>query len=155
MLQNAAIDPLSVVVLPANEFFDERCFEDVRTAAGAFVTRHFPNQGSELQQAVRRQLGDPVELVEKPGRTPLPSFGIGTCVYLDRPLGSKLRLIFAAVASDRPPDGLRTDLSTIFKVVEKIRCILAEERVPSVYMPLLGAGKGGVPVEVAFHTLIL
>jgi hypothetical protein len=99
-------------------------------------------------------LGDPVELVEKPGRAPLPSFGVGTCVYLDRPLGSKYRLIFAAVASDRPPDGLRTDLSTIFKVIERIRCILADERVPTAYMPLLGAGKGGVPAEVAFHTLI-
>jgi Predicted nucleotide-binding protein containing TIR-like domain len=155
MLQNSAINPVSsAVVLPANEFFDERCFQDARTAAGAFVARHFPNQSSELQQAVRGRLGDPLEFVEKPGRPPTPSFGVGTCVYLDRPLGSNLRIIFAAVASDRLPDGLRTDLSTIFKVIERVRCILAEERVPSVYMPLLGAGKGGVPAEVAFHTLI-
>jgi hypothetical protein len=155
VLQNSAFNPVSsVVVLPANEFLDERCFQDARTAAGAFVARHFPNQSGELQQAVRGRLGDPLEFVERSGRPPAPSFGIGTCVYLDRPLGSNLRIIFAAVASDRPPDGLQTDLSTIFKVIERVRCILAEERVSSVYMPLLGAGKGGVPAEVAFHTLI-
>jgi hypothetical protein len=154
-LQNPDVDSFgSAVVLPANEFFDERCFEDVRTAAGAFVQSHFPNRTGELRQAVRDQLGDPVELIEKPGREPLPSFGVGTCAYLDRPLGSKFRLIFAAVASDRPPDGLRTDLATIFRVIERIRCILADERIPIVYVPLLGAGKGGVPAEIAFHTLI-
>jgi len=156
MIQDMTIDPLSsAVVLPANEFFDERCFEDGRTAAGAFVLRHFPSRAHHLQQLVRDSLANfPVELVERSGRAPLSSFGVGSCVYLHRPLDSQCRLIFAAVASDRPPDGLRTDLSTIFRVVERIRCIVAEERIPSVYMPLLGSGKGGVAAEIAFHTLL-
>lgn len=145
----------SVVVLPANEFFDERCFQDVRTAAGAFIQEHFPERARELQQVVGDNLIDaPVELVERPGRTPLRSFGVGTCVYLDRPLGSRFRLVFAAVATDRVPDGLRTDLSTIFMLIERIRCIVAEERIASVYLPLLGAGKGGVAPEIAFLTLV-
>ena len=75
-------------------------------------------------------------------------------MYLDQPLGSKFRLIFAAVATDRAPDGLRTDLSTIFQVIERIRCIIAEERIASVYLPLLGAGKGGVAPEIAFLILV-
>ena len=156
MLQSMVVDAnSSVVVLPANEFFDARCFEDVRTAAGAFIQEHFPKQARELQQVVRDSLYDvPFELVERPGRPPLESFGVGTCVYLDHPLGSRFKLVFAAVASDRPPDGLRTDLSTVFKVIEKIRCIVAEERVGAVYVPLLGAGKGGVAAEIAFHTLL-
>jgi hypothetical protein len=157
ILQNLAggFSNSSVVVLPANEFFDERCFQDVRTAAGAFVQEHFPQRARELQQVVRDNLLDaPVELVERPGRTPLQSFGVGTCVYLDQPLGSKFRLIFAAVATDRAPDGLRTDLSTIFQVIERIRCIIAEERIASVYLPLLGAGKGGVAPEIAFLILV-
>ena len=62
--------------------------------------------------------------------------------------------IHASVASDRQPDGLRTELSTIFKVVDKIRCIIAEETVTSVYLPLLGAGKGGVTAEIALHTVL-
>jgi hypothetical protein len=146
----------SVVVLPANEFFDKRCFEDAGTSAGAFVHWHLPKQGSKLQRIVHDNLrGVPVELVERPGQISLRSFGVGTCAFVDRPFHSELRLIFAAVASDRPPDGLQTDLSTIYRVVERIRCIVAAERgVSSLYMPLIGAGKGGVAPEIAFHALL-
>ncbi|HEX5483746.1 MAG TPA: TIR domain-containing protein [Terriglobia bacterium] len=156
VLQNMDVQGEStVVVLPANEFFDERCFEDVRTAAGAFIQRHFPTRARDLQRLVRHKLsGAAKEPVERSGRPALQSYGVGTCVYLDHPLGASLRLIFAAVATDRPPDGLRTDLSTIFKVIERIRCIVAEERIATVYLPLLGAGKGGVAADVAFHTLV-
>lgn len=157
MLQDlpAAAQSGSVVVLPANEFFDQRCFRDVRTAAGAFVQRHFPGEDELLQQSVLQKLaGSPVDRVETPGRPPLDSFRVGTCVYLERPLARPFGLILAAVATDRPPDGLRTDLSTIYQVIERVRCIVAEERISDVYIPLLGAGKGGVAPEIALITLI-
>jgi len=81
-------------------------------------------------------------------------YDIGTCVYLEQPLGHAVRIIFAAIASDREPRGMRADLSTIFKAVEEIKCKVANERLATVFVPLLGSGKGGVPGEVAFLTLI-
>ena len=155
LLQSIPLEPGCAVVLPANEYFDERCFGDQKTAAGAFIQQHFPNRAAELKQIVRSNLPDsPVEVVTRPGRKPLESFGVATCAFLREPLGARFHLIFAAVASDRPPEGLRTDLSTIFKVVEQIRCLMGEERIASVYIPLLGAGKGGVAADIAFHTMV-
>jgi len=150
------LDIGSVAVLPANEFFDERCFRDERTAAGSFVGKYFSSQGAnDLRDLVHCELdkrgyehpaGDPA--------TAKHSYGVGTCVYLGQPLGQPVRIIFAAGASDRQPHGLRVDLSTVFKVVEEIKCNLANERLTTVFVPLLGAGKGGVPAEIAFMTLV-
>lgn len=144
-------DQLSVAVLPANEFFDERCFHDSHTAAGAFVAKFFPQQASGLRDLVLRELARKSTETAIDGRR---SYGVGTCVYLPTPLGREMRLIFASVASDRAPHGLRTDLATIFKVVEEVKCVIANERLSIAYIPLLGAGKGGVPPEIAFSILI-
>jgi hypothetical protein len=148
-----ASDQSSVVVLPANEFFDKRCFCDGRTAAGAFVSKYFPQEADALEELVHSELAlnGPSGVVMIGDKR---SYGVGTCVYLSNPLGRQLRMIFAAVASDRVPHGLRTDLSTVFKVVEEVKCIIASQRLSGVYIPLLGAGKGGVPAEIAFLTLV-
>jgi|GEM_PF-2988344 len=149
-------DKDSVVVLPANEFFDERCFQDVRTAAGAFVSKYFSPDGSAaLRELVHSELRNKhYEEVPVARNMHKKSYGVGTCVYVHEPLGQPGRIIFAAVATDREPYGLRTDLSTVFKAVEEVKCNLASQRSSKVFMPLLGGGKGGVPPEIAFLTLV-
>jgi len=145
----------SAAVLPANEFNDDRCFNDERTVAGAFIREYFSiQQASLLKGLVEHKLSSySAELVEREEGKPEKSYGVGTCVYLEQPLGTPQRMIFAAVATDRPRQGLRTDLGTIFKVIEEIRCVVADNRLSIIYIPLLGSGKGGVPPEVGFLTL--
>ncbi|HKN17495.1 MAG TPA: macro domain-containing protein [Candidatus Sulfotelmatobacter sp.] len=149
-------DKRSAVVLPANEFFDDRCFTDERTAAGSFTQKYFSSEGvGRLRELVHRQLdGHTTESISVGSGEAKKSYGIGTCVYLGQPLGQPVRMIFAAIASDRPPHGLRAELSTVFRVTEEIKCKLANEHLSTVFMPLFGAGKGGVPTEIAFLTLI-
>jgi hypothetical protein len=147
-------DETIVAVLPANEFFDKRCFHDVGTSAGAFIAKFFPQQAGALETLVEEELvlkhSHRAEMIE--GKK---SYGIGTCVYLENPLGRPVRLIFAAVATDRDPNGLRTELSTVFRVVDEVKkCIIANRPLSGIYVPLLGAGKGGVPAEIAFFTLV-
>lgn len=148
-------DPGTAVVLPANEFYDDRCFNDERTVAGSFIRSHFSMpQAALLKGAVEQKLSShPSKMVEREGGKLEKSYGVGSCVYLEQPLGTSHRIILAAVSTDRPRQGLRTDLGTIFKTIEEIRCIVADNRLSIVYIPLLGAGKGGVPPEVGFLTL--
>ncbi len=113
----------SVAILPANEFFDERCFGDEHTAAGSFVAKYFPTQAKELRNLVHRELKENLhQSISFGPDITKQSYGVGTCVYLGQPLAQAVRIIFAAVASDRLPYGLRTDLSIIFKAVEEIKC---------------------------------
>ena len=48
----------SLVVLPANEFFDDECIRDTRSALGAFVATHFPGRVDEFEQLVQRGLAN-------------------------------------------------------------------------------------------------
>jgi hypothetical protein len=148
----------SVLVLPANEFFDDRCFNDVRTAAGAFIRSHFDvNQAVGLKHLVEQELKSrPSEPVPGRGDTQTKSYGTGTCVYLDHPFGTAYRLILAAVATDRPATGIRAEMASIFNAMAGVHRIVAAERgISVIYIPLLGAGKGGVPPKLALRGLII
>jgi len=153
----------NVLVLPANEFFDNRCLNDVRTAAGAFIRSHFDNaQSTALGEQIRQRLQNcPNEDVQrKDSQTGTievsKSYGTGTCVYLEHPLGTPYRLIFAAVATDRAEIGLRTEMASIFEVLRRVHGIVANQRaITTIYLPLLGAGKGGVPAQLAFRALTI
>lgn len=44
------------VVLPANEYFDDECVRDERSALVAFVQKHFATRITELQVLIRDEL---------------------------------------------------------------------------------------------------
>ncbi len=141
----------AAVVLPANEFFDDKCFSDGHTAAGAFVRKHYldPDVG-RLHGYVHNELRSH-KSVQIEGKL---SYGVGTCVYVGEAAGWPVRSIFAAIATNRQPQGLQAEPGTLFKAVSEIRCILAQQRLTEVFLPLLGAGKGGLPPSVALMSLL-
>jgi Thoeris protein ThsA, Macro domain len=148
----------SVVVLPANEFFDDCCFNDMGTAAGAFIRTHFSaDQAGILKSLVEQKLDDsPFKLIRRRDQEEARSYGTGTCIYLEPPFGTVRRIILGAVATDRPDTGLHTEMVSIFQVMAEVHRIVASERAISViYIPLLGAGKGGVPAQLALRALTI
>jgi hypothetical protein len=46
-------DEVCLIALPANEFFDDDCVYDPRSALGAFIQRHFKNNEKEIQELVK------------------------------------------------------------------------------------------------------
>jgi hypothetical protein len=146
------------VVLPANEFFDDRCFNDVHTAAGAFIRAAFDaSQAGALKGLITKELEacDFEDILHKNTET-LRSYGTGTCIFLDHPFGTPHRVILAAVATDREDTGLRTEMASIFHVMRGVHRIVSKERtISTIYIPLLGAGKGGVPAQLAFRALMI
>jgi hypothetical protein len=58
-------DPGVVVALPANEFFDDDCIRDTRSALGAYMASVFPNAIGDIQKLIAQKLTNaPFELVE-------------------------------------------------------------------------------------------
>jgi len=146
------------VVLPANEFFDNRCFNDANTAAGGFIRSFFDtSQATTLKSLVDQQLADhPFQEVKRQNQRAAISYGTGSCVYLEHPFGTPHRIILSAVATDREDTGIRAEVASIFQVMKGVHRIIARERTISViYLPLLGAGKGGVPPQLAFRALMI
>jgi hypothetical protein len=56
-LEESITDPAQVlVVLPANEYFNDRCINDRNTALGAFVQAKYPGRTREFESAIRSAL---------------------------------------------------------------------------------------------------
>ena len=146
----------ALVVLPANEFFDDECIHDKHSALGAFIQAEYPNQTGEIQFLINKELEKyPSQNIEKEADVFQLSYGIGTGVYLDQPLSSKNRILFLSVTTKRAGQGLRAEMSYIFEAVNEVQRVVADKRLKSVYIPLIGSGHGGLMKEIALFGMLL
>ena len=145
-----------LIALPANEFFDDDCIHDSRSALGAFMQHHFKDHIPDIQALVKDALlHEPSEEVEKkPGKV-APSYGVGKCVFLDRPLSSRFRLTMVAVTTQRTNVGLHADTHYVFQAAESIQCLMANNRLTHLYLPVLGSGHGGLKGEVSLVCMLI
>lgn len=156
LIQDAASDEEIGIVLPANEFFDDDCVNDPKSALGAFVQHFFHGEVPAFQhlmaQALERR---PTTLVEKRPGVTARSYGVGECVVLDRPLGRPLRILLVAVTTDRHPMGLHSDMRCLVDGVRNVLVEAHQHRIARLAMPLLGAGHGGLTPEHSLSTMLL
>lgn len=146
----------SMIVLPANEFFDDECINDKKSALGAYVNHKFTNQIEQVEDLITKELsGFESSEVEKEAGVKQDSYGIGTGVFLKRPLNSRQPVLFIAVTTKRAGEGLQAEMSYIFQAVRKIQNIMADHRIDSVCVPVMGSGHGGLKKEVALFGLLL
>jgi predicted nucleotide-binding protein len=153
-IEEVTSDVSTAIVLPANEFFDDECINDPRSALGSFFQAHFPNRIHDIQEQIRAglQLSAATPVEKRPGIVQ-DSFGVGTCVFLDRPLQSQHRLILAAVTTDR--HGIRSEVSFLIKALREIVAITSANRISSLCLPLMGAGHGCLRPEVSLLATLL
>ena len=88
-IEDFAREAGAVVVLPCNEYFDDECAGDTRSALGAYVNRVFDGQAAEfislMKSECRKRLGQGIEQ-QKTVDERAESFGTGQCLLLARPL---------------------------------------------------------------------
>jgi len=148
--------PSSMVVLPANEYFDSECIFDTKSSLGAYIQSIFPNQALEVQKLIQEELVTLKSRKEEkePGITQA-SYGIGAGVFLKKALHSNQPIIFVSVTTKRAHEGLRAEMSYIFAAVKKIQQISADNRIDTVCIPVVGTGHGGLRKEVGLFSLLL
>ena len=150
------VDNDTVVVLPANEFFDDECISDARSALGAFMEKHFADELREPRKLLASALADREStLVAKREGAVEPSYGVGTCVFMDSILDLDGSVALAAVTTQRQNEGLRSELSFILRAVTRVVEAMADRRLHTVVFPLLGSGHGGMSPELALFALLL
>lgn len=146
----------SMVVLPANEFFDDECIRDGNSALGAYVNHRFTNQDKQIEALITTSLKNCHHIeVEKEVGIKQKSYGVGEGVFLKKPLGSNQPILFLAVTTKRAKEGIRAEMSYIFQGMRKIQHIAADNRINSAYIPIMGSGHGGLKKEVALFALLL
>jgi O-acetyl-ADP-ribose deacetylase (regulator of RNase III) len=148
----------SVVVLPANEYFDDECIKDCKSVLGCYIDKYFRNQLDQFQTLVNEKLNhsgyESTLQKKKQGDTEQKSYGIGSCVFLNKPLNSTERILLIAVTEQRAGVGLYSNISFVYKAVNEIYKKVVDNRIKNIYIPLLGSGHGGLYKRIALLTLI-
>jgi hypothetical protein len=146
-----------MVLLPANEFFDDDCFKATGTACGAYLTSKAASGLERLRKQVTEQLKNmkTVGEFETKANKLCKSYGAGACLFLEFPAGLSHSLVLAAVAEKRPSSGFQSNPSYLFQVIERTAEIATDHRIVTVCTPLLGAGKGGLSPEESLMTMLL
>lgn len=146
------------VVLPCNEYFDDRCTGDTKSALGAYVNRVFEGQVaafiSLMKDECRKKLGTGVEQ-QKTDEERAESFGAGRCVLLIKPLDRSVPVALVSTTTQRAGQGLAARISYLFDGMRELVARLADARLTEVAMPILGAGHGGIDPPLAFVGLLL
>jgi len=148
----------AAVVLPCNEYFDDRCAGDTRSALGAYVNRMFEGRVAEfislMKDECRRRLGPGVEQ-QKTDDERAESFGVGKCVLLREPFGRSAHIALVSTTTQRADHGLTARISYLFDGMHELVMRLANARLSEIVMPVLGAGHGGIDSPLAFVGLLL
>jgi len=142
-------DSRTVIVLPANEYFDDECISDTNSSLGAFVQHHFGEHVHDFARQVRAELaGTPTQRVPRAERRIDDSYGIGETVFLNKLLPA-YRVILVSATTERTGIGLRAEPHFLYAAIEGVAESLNEHRMNSLTMPVLGSGHGGMPFPVA------
>jgi O-acetyl-ADP-ribose deacetylase (regulator of RNase III) len=148
----------AVVVLPANEYFDDECIKDQKSSLGAYVDKHFKNQISEFQKIVADELSRKnvpmTEQNKKDGEGLQNSYGIGTCVLLEKPINTSEKVLLVSVTEQRAGLGLYSNISFVYKAVSGVYKKATDNRIRNIYVPLLGSGHGGLNKRIALLSLV-
>lgn len=149
--------PATAVVLPCNEYFDDRCVDDTGSALGAYANRAFEGQVNEfvslMKEECKRRLG-PGKEQRKTVDERAESFGVGRCVMLIRPLGRAMPIALLSTTTQRVDQGLASRISYLFDGMRALVACLANERINKAVIPLLGSGHGGVYRPLALVGLL-
>jgi O-acetyl-ADP-ribose deacetylase (regulator of RNase III) len=147
----------AVIVLPANEYFDDECITDTSSSLGAYVQHHFPGRVDELLAEVRTQLvGLPSQRVPRAERRIDESYGIGQAILLSN-LQEEGRVLLVSATTERTGIGLRAEPHFLYAALEGIIEVMNERRLSSLTIPVFGSGHGGMPLPIAvlFNILAL
>lgn len=149
------ISTQDLVVLPANDLFDDKCIHDTRSALGAFMNHFFPNQIHEIYVLVREELQK--KLLPKQGEQSGQKhrYEIGTTAYLNNPLSKDLRVAFLATTTVKENDGIQCEASDIFKAIKGLHHLMNTERLDTVIIPVIGSGHGGLKPALSFFCMLV
>lgn len=157
-LEDLVWEPGTAVALPCNEYFDDECVNDPKSALGAYVNRMFQGQVPAfvtlMREESKKRLGPGTDQ-QKTAIVRAESYGVGQCILLVNPLGRSTPVALVSTTTQRASEGLAGRISYLFDGMQELVKHLADARLSEVAMPVLGAGHGGIDAPLAFVGLVL
>lgn len=144
--------------VPCNEYFEDHCTSDVRTALGVYVKKHCADFAAtfalEIGRECKKQFGAGVQQ-QKTKEESRESYGPGRAILIADPSGNTAGICLISTTTQRAGQGLAARISYVFNGVQELFELLADRRINEVVMPVLGAGHGGIEPSLALAGLVL
>lgn len=158
-IENHPVDSkTTVVALPCNEYFEDHCTRDTRSALGVYINRHCAETALEFSDLVRQEcrirFGDG-ELQQKTKDESSESYGPGRAILVSDPSKNAAAIALVSTTTQRAGQGLAARMSYVFDGMQELFELLADKRINEVVMPVLGAGHGGIDPSLAIAGLVL
>jgi len=157
-IENHPAGPQTAVALPCNEYFEDNCTSDTRTALGVYAGRHCLGVTSTFSDQVRQQCLTRFGVGTRQQRTMDEwgeSHGPGRAILVPDPSRNAAAIALLSTTTQRAGQGLAARMSYVFDGVRELFELLADKRINEVVMPVLGAGHGGIDPPLALAGLVL
>jgi O-acetyl-ADP-ribose deacetylase (regulator of RNase III) len=157
-IEDEPAGPSAAVALPCNEYFEDECTSDTRTALGVYINRHCVETASVFSGLASEQCMTRFGTGQRRQKTTNASgesHGPGRAILVPDPSGNASAIALLSTTTQRAGQGLVARMSYVFEGVREMFELLADRRINEVLMPVLGAGHGGIDPSLALAGLVL
>jgi len=139
-------DKRTLVILPANDKFDDECIEDQGSVLGSFVRSLYPNGNDDFKNAIRKELD----------KREAKSFNIGDWISISdvKSIATEFNIGIVAVTY-KIGDDIIASSENVMLAFKGIHKIMTVKRISKVYIPLIGSGHGGLSPELSLLCLLI
>lgn len=135
----------TLVILPANDKFDDECIEDSGSVLGSFARSLYPNGKEGFKNEIRNELQ----------KRNTASFNIGDWISIDvKSSCSEFKIGIVAV-TNKTEDAIIASSENVMLAFKGILKIMTTKRIQRVYIPLIGGGHGGLSPELSLLCLLI
>ncbi|MBW2119266.1 MAG: hypothetical protein JRH09_15270 [Deltaproteobacteria bacterium] len=140
----------SAIVLPANTSFIDDCIRDKGSALGAFFLERFAKEIDEVPGHIRKKLEERDLKADDEGLYPF-----GTTIIMSNPFDKPCPILLTASTVRKLVEGIRAKPTAICECIRNIFETTSDKKINKLYMPILGAGHGGIKKYQALIFLIV
>lgn len=140
----------SAVVLPVNTTFIDDCFNDDKSACGAYFLKFYRGKIPKIVKDIEKELKK--QNLQKDENNSYPP---GTTIILPSEYDTPAKCIITASTIRKERIGIRASPSTICECIRQIFEITADKKIEKLHVPVLGSGHGGMDINDALLFLLL
>ncbi len=136
-----------VVILPANDKFDDQCVDDRNSVLGSFVNSLYPNGNDEFKEEVKKELN----------KRDTETFDIGNWIYMHNLKSGdrEFNVGIVAVTHLKDDGNIVAHSENIMLAFKGIHKMMTQKRISSAFIPLIGSGHGGLTPELSLLCLLI
>lgn len=153
-----SVDTAELIILPANEFFDDECISDVRSSLGAYFQSKAPGRTEAVRTAVTAHLRQKAQVTAQrvlnhKGESAL-AYEIGTVVPVKGVDGITEPVALVSTTTHRADEGLVAREEYVFSVLRGVSRYCGDNRIKSIAIPLIGSGHGQLTPRVSLIAIL-